>query len=318
MRRLLGPTMLAIALLVVFGALADDVVLKDGRVLKTVGPPVLKGRMAILKTVDGQLLSVPVEEIDQQKTAAARVAPTPTPAPTATPNRPLTPAEASRSKSGRKATVVLTDDQVAGGGLPADDAEKKESGEERVDVANASATKTKGGYAIAGSVVNSGKVDVSGVGVTIEAIGQDNKTLVSGFGQIAKDDLAPGEKSAFTATLSTDAEALSFRYVPQWQVKMGVKGAAGEGGTGGRSAAAGAGDAKGIVPTPTPGVASSQVGEKADKLPGDKAPAPPPTPLPRPDIAPQSPNAPIGAPDKPGGTFLPKPTGDQPKPPSGN
>jgi len=316
MHRLLPSTILATALLVVSGALADDVILRDGRVLRTVGPPVLKGRMAILKTADGQLLSVPVEEIDQEKTAAARVAPTPVPAPTATPNRPLTPAEAARLKGGKKATVVLTDDQVAGGSVPSDDAEKKESGEERVDVSNASATKTKGGYAIAGAIVNSGKVDVSGVGVTIEAIGQENKTLVSGFGQVAKDNLAPGEKSAFTASLSTDAEALSFRYVPQWQVKMGVKGAAGGGGTSGGSAAAGAGDARGIVPTPTPGGVSSQVGEKADKLPGDKAP--PPTPLPRPDIAPQAPNAPIGAPDKPGGTFIPKPTGDQPKPPSGN
>jgi len=316
MRRLLSSTILATALLVVFGAFADDVVLKDGRTFKTVGPPVLKGRMVILKLVDGQLLSVSAEEVDQERTAAARFAPTPVPAPTATPDRPLTPAEAARVKSGRKATVVLTDDEIAGGDITGGEEDKKESGEERVDVANASATKTKGGYAITGSVVNSGKVDVSGVGVTIEAIGADNKTLTSGFGQLAKDNLSPGEKSAFTATLATDAEAVTFRYVPQWQVKMGVKGASG--GAPGGAGSPGTADAAGIVPTPTPGAIPSQVGEKADKLPGDKAPTPPPTPLPRPDIAPQSPNAPIGAPDKPGGTFIPKPTGDQPKPPSGN
>ena len=317
MRRLLPSTILATALLVVFGALADDVVLRDGRIFRTVGPPVLKGRMVILKMADGQLLSIPAEEIDMEKTAAARAAPAPAPAPTATPNRPLTPAEAARLKKGKKATVVLTDDQVAGGELAGEDADKKEAGEERVDVANASATKTKEGYAITGSVVNSGKVDVSGVGVTIEAIGPDNTTLTSGFGQLAKDNLSPGEKSAFTATLSTDSEAVTFRYVPQWQVKMGVKGAAGEGGAGGAGSAGPAG-AAGVVPTPTPGVIPSQVGEKAEKLPGEKAAAPPPTPLPRPDIAPQAPNAAIGAPEKPGGTFIPKPTGDQPKPPSGN
>ncbi len=316
MRRLLPSTILATALLLGFGAVADDVILKDGRVIRTVGPPMLKGRMVILKTADGQLLSLPAGEIDQEKTAAARVAPTPAPAPTATPNRPLTPAEAARLTKGKKATVVLTDDQVAGGELAGADPEKKEAGEERVDVANASATKTKEGYAFTGSLVNSGKVDVSGVGVTIEAIGPDNKTIVSGFGQVAKDNLGPGEKSAFTAALATDAEAATFRYVPQWQVKMGVKGASGSGS--GPSGPAGAADSSGIVPTPTPGVIPSQVGEKADRLPGDKAAAPPPTPLPRPDIAPQSPNAAIGAPDKPGGTFIPKPTGDQPKPPSGN
>jgi len=30
------------------------------------------------------------------------------------------------------------------------------------------------------------------------------------------------------------------------------------------------------------------------------------------------PNAAVGAPERPGGTFIPKPTGDQPKPPTGN
>jgi len=95
MRRLLPSTILATALLVVFGALADDVVLRDGRIFRTVGPPVLKGRMVILKMADGQLLSIPAEEIDMEKTAAARAAPAPAPAPTATPNRPLTPAEAA-------------------------------------------------------------------------------------------------------------------------------------------------------------------------------------------------------------------------------
>jgi hypothetical protein len=312
MRRLLPATIFVTVLLVVFGAPADEVVLRDGRILKTTGPPVLKGRMVILKTTDGQLLSVPVGEIDQQKTEAARLAPTPAPSPTPTPDRPLTPAEAARIKSGRKATVVLTDDEIAGGALPSDD-ETKESGEERIDIANASATKTKDGYAITGSVINSGKVDLSGVGVTIEAIGQDNKTLVSGFGQLAKDNLSPGEKSTFTATLATDSEALTFRYVPQWQVKVGVKGAAG--GNGPAGAAAGGSAARGAAPPPTPGVPPPQVGEKAERVPGEK---PPPTPLPRPDIAPQAPNAPIGAPDRPGGTFIPKPTGDQPKPPSGN
>jgi hypothetical protein len=314
MRRLLSPTILATALLVVSGAPADDVVLKDGRVFRTVGPPALKGRVAILKTADGQLLSVPVDEIDQEKTAAARLAPISGPAPTPTPNRPLTPVEASRLRSGKKAAVVLTDDQVAGG-LPSDDADKKDASAERVEVSNPIASKVKDGYAVSGTVVNTGKAEVAGVGVTIELIGEGNKTLVSGFGQVAKETLAPGERSAFRATISSEAEAVRFRYVPTWQARIAVRGAAGEPGSG--AAPANPADrALQIVPTPTPGVIPSQVGEKAEKVPGEKAPSP--TPLPRPDIAPRAPNAPVGAPDKPGGTFIPKPTGDQPKPPSGN
>jgi hypothetical protein len=317
MRRHLALTILTTAVLATGGTYADDVIMKDGRTLRTLGPPAVKGRMAILKTADGRLLSVPIDEIDMEKTTAARLKPTPVPVPTATPLRPLTPAEAARIRSGKKATVVLTDDEVAGAMPVSDDPASKEAGEERIDVSNASAVRTKGGYKITGSLLNSGKVELSGVSVTIEAIGPENKTLVSGFGQLSKDQLAPGEKATFQTMLATESEALTFRYVPSWQVKLGVKGAAGgpDAGSGAAANAPGGGEkaAGGVVPTPTVGPIGSQVGQK-----GEKAPEAAPTPIPRPDMPLRPPNAAVGAPERPGGTFIPKPTGDQPKPPTGN
>lgn len=287
-------------------AVADSIVLKDGRTLQSAGPYMVKGRQALIKQPDGTLVSISLAEIDVEKTAAARqMSEAPASTPTPSVRKPLTPAEAARQKSGRKAALVLTDDEVAQS-IGSTDGEKKEEGEERVDISNANASKVKGGYAITGSVVNSGKTDVSGVSVTIEAVGEANKTLATTFGQLAKDNLSPGEKSAFTANLTTDKDATNFRYVPRWQIKVGVK-----------PAAPGGGDSS-ASPAPTPVAMSDQTGQKGEKEKGVPEPAPTPVIVNRPDVAPRPPNASVGAPAQPGGTFLPKPTGDQPKPPGGN
>jgi len=308
MRQFLTVLALLPGVVGVLTAAADTIVLRDGRTLQSAGPYMVKGRQALIKQPDGTLVSIPLTEIDVDKTAAERQkGEAPAPIPTPSVRKPLTPAEAAKQKSGRKAALVLTDDEVAQS-IGSSESEKKEEIEERVDIANANASKVKGGYAVTGSVVNSGKSDVSGVSVTIEAIGEANKTIASTFGQIAKDTLAPGEKSAFTANLTTDKDATNFRYVLRWQIRMGVKSAAPG------SASGSAGDTSG-TPPPTPGATTDQTAPKAEKAPEA---APTPVPISRPDVAPRSPNAAVGAPTQPGGTFLPKPTGDQPKPPGGN
>lgn len=312
-RRALFPILAALTLLAGLAA-ADVVVLKDGRTLQTVGPPVLKGRTALLKTPDGKLFSIPMSEIDQAKTEAARAVPTPAPTPTPTPLRPARPGEIAGKKSERRATVVLTDEQVASGALDLEGEKKDESGEERIEVTNVVSNRTPDGYSLSGSVLNSGKVEVGGIGVTIEAVGAEGKTIASAFGQIAKDRLAPGEKSTFVAEMKGLNGTQTFRYRSSWQTKVAVKGAA----------AQGAAEEPGAFPTPPKppeeGESPGAKGEGGERTAG--APAPTPTPtlirISQPDVAPRVPNAPIGAPEKPGGTFIPKPTGDQPKTPGGN
>ena len=221
MRRLLVAVVLA-CLAGIAGA--DEIWLKDGRRIVTKKPLVQKGSLALLTTTDGVLLSIPLSEIDLDKTAAEKArAAAATPVPTASVPKPLTPAEAAKQKSGRRAAVVLTDDTVAHG-IGEEGGERKEGeGEGRVDVANTSATKTKDGYSFSGSVINSGASEVSGVSVTVEIVGKDGKTFSSAFAQLAKDTLAPGEKSTFTASTPMEGEAASYRYVPRWQVRIPVK-----------------------------------------------------------------------------------------------
>jgi hypothetical protein len=283
MRRLLVAVVLAC-----FAGLAgaDEVWLKDGRRIVTKKPLVQKGSLALLTTTDGVLLSIPLSEIDLAKTAAEKTRVAVTPVPTASVPRPLTPAEAAKQKGGRRAAVVLTDDSVAHG-IGEEGGERKEGeGEGRVDVANTSATKTKDGYSFSGSVINSGASEVSGVSVTVEVVGRDGKTSSSAFAQLAKDTLAPGEKSTFTASTSMEGEAASYKYVPRWQVRIPVK-TANEG-------------------AKAPGGSAQKPEAEGGQAP---APTPPPAPttlivVPRPDVAAPAANAPTGNPAN--GTFIPQ------------
>lgn len=286
MRRLL----IATAVFAGWAAVAagDEIWLKDGRSITTKMPVVTKGANALITTAEGVLVSVPLKEIDQAKTAEARrLAASATPAPTPSLMKPMTPAEAARQKSGRKAVVVLTDDAVAHGFGEETGEKKPADGEGRVDIANTSATRGKDGYTFTGTVINGGTSSVSGVSVTIEAVGKDGRTFSSAYASVAKDSLEPGEKSTFTATAPLEGEAASFRYMPRWQVPLPVKSSPdtkspGGAGTGARGDAAAEGG-----PTPAP------------------TPPPAPTPVPRPDVAPPSANAPIGNPAS--GAFLPPP-----------
>ena len=113
MRRLLVAVVLA-CLAGIAGA--DEIWLKDGRRIVTKKPLVQKGSLALLTTTDGVLLSIPLSEVDLNRTAAEKArAAVATPVPTASVPKPLTPAEAAKLKSGRRAAVVLTDDTVAHG-----------------------------------------------------------------------------------------------------------------------------------------------------------------------------------------------------------
>jgi hypothetical protein len=299
MRRL----MLAMAVLACLTGIAgaDEIWLKDGRRIVTKKPLVAKGSLALLTTTDGVLLSLPLGEIDLEKTAAekARVAPTAAlPAPS--PLKPLTPAEAAKQKTGRRAAVVLTDDTIAHG-IGDDVATRKEGdGEGRVDIANTSVTRGKDGYAFTGSVINGGGADVSAVAVTVEIVGRDGKSFSSAFAQLAKDTLAPGEKSTFTASAPLEGEAASYRYIPHWQVRVPVKTAG--------DAAAGSRAPGGTAPKPE--------GE-AEATAAAPAPTPPTyITVPRPDVAPPTANAPTGNPAN--GTFIPGSDAPKatPKPPA--
>ncbi len=294
MRRLLVAVVLA-CLAGIAGA--DEIWLKDGRRIVTKKPFVAKGSLALLTTTDGVLLSIPLSEIDQVKTAAEKArAAAATPRPTPSVPKALTLAEVAKQKSGRRAAVVVTDDTVAHG-IAEEGSEKKEGdGEGKVDIANTSVTRSKDGYAFTGSVINSGGAEVAGVSVTVQLVSKDGKTFSSAFAQVAKDTLAPGEKSTFTASAPLEGEAASFRYMPQWLVRVPVK-APGDAKALGGTAAKPEPEGE-TTPTPTP------------------PPAPIFTPIPRPDIAPPAANAPTGNPAN--GTFIPGSDAPKatPKPPS--
>jgi hypothetical protein len=290
MRRLLVAVVLA-CLAGLAGA--DEIWLKDGRRIVTKKPLVQKGRLALLTTTDGVLLSIPLSEIDLAKTAAEKSrAATATPVPIPSVPKPLTPAEAAKQKSGRRAAVVLTDDTIAHGVGEEVGEKKGGDGEGRVDISNTSVTRSKDGYAFTGSVINSGGAEVAGVSVTVQLVSKDGKTISSAFAQLAKDSLAPGEKSTFTANAPLEGEAASFRYVPQWQVLVPAKAP---------------GDAK------APGSTAAKPEPEAEATP---APTPPPapiyTPIPRPDMAPPAANPPVGNPAN--GVFIPQNDSVKPSP----
>ena len=284
---------------------AADVILKDGQSIATSKPYVVKGKMAVLTRLDGSLVSIPADEIDLPKTAEAAL-PKPA-APEAAPSpevvkAPKTPAEAAKVKGAKRASVVLTDAEVARGTGPGPEGEKQEKGDGEVSIGSVTADRTKTGYSIVGSVIDSGKGEVRGVGVRIEMVGENGKVLQTVFGNVAKDNLAPGEKSAFTAEVVTDVDAKTFRYIPSWQVAVPVKAADPAAASKADGAAPAA--AKAAPPpekNPVPGSAP-----RSDKW-DDREPKP----VPRPDVAPPAASGSVGAPVTPGGAYVPRPSDNQ-------
>jgi len=288
---------------------ADQVVLKDGRTLETKKPPVVKGRQAILTLADGKLVSIPAAEIDAEKTAAAakkaaeaKAAPQPTPAP---PRAPTLVDAAQSARSAKKAAVVLTDQDVAGGLLEVSEG-SPEKGEGEVTLGPVTTKKDDAGWTIEGSVLNTGKAPVVGVSVTIEAIGAEGKRITTTFGQLAKDTLEPGETASFRAAIPGSEAIERFAYVPRWKIVAPARRSAEAGGEGG-----GEGEPAATEPLPD---GTSEEGRRKPTPAPEPEPTPPQYP---PDVAPPTANAPVGAPAQPGGTYLPPPSTDQPKPPGG-
>jgi hypothetical protein len=283
---------------------AVEIILKDGRTIESKKPAVIRGSQAVLVLADGKLVSIPASEIDTARTAAAaaraaEMAKIPTAVPTAVRAPSLVDA-ANATRDGRKASVVLTDQDVAGG-VETMVSEAKEESDGQVVIGPVSAKKDATGYAIQGSVLNAGKGAVQGVTVAIEAIGEKNRTIATVFGTLAKDALGPGEKASFAARVDTDVTAETFRYVPRWRVR---------------------------VPAPAAGDDTARAARTPTPVPGEVPPPPTPAPQPKPepertppprpaDMAAPPANAPVGAPDKPGGSYVPQPSSNQPKPPGG-
>ena len=304
MRRAFSLLVLGLISLTAGPLAAGQVVLKDGRTLETKKPPEIRGRRAVLLLADGTLVSIPASEIDTGKTAAAaakaaEAAKLPASAPVVARPPSLVDA-ANATREGKKASVVLTDQDVAAGELDAG-GDKKAAGDGRVVVSNVSAKKGASGTTVTGSVQNVGDGSVEGVGVTIELVGEGGKTVASAFGQLSADVLAPGEKATFTSQLDTDATAPNVRVLPRWRLKEKEGDKTDPASPAGKAAAAkDATPPAGPAPGPSPAPAATRV------------------PAPRsPDMAAPPASAPVGAPSKPGGGYVPQPSSNQPKPPGG-
>ena len=304
MRRASSLLVLGLISLLAGPLAAGQVVLKDGRTLETKKPPQIRGRQAVLVLADGKLVSIPASEIDTEKTAAAaakaaEAAKLPAPTPIVARAPSLVDA-ANATRDGKKASVVLTDQDVAAGTLDPGE-EKKVAGDGRVIVSNVSAKKAASGTTVTGSVQNVGESSVEGVGVTIELVGEGGKTVASSFGQLSADALAPGEKATFTSQLDTEANAQNVRVLPRWRSKEKEGDKTDPASPAGKAAAAKEATPP-AEPTPAPTPAPSAT----------RAPAPRSPDMPAPPAS-----APIGSPLKPGGGYVPRPSSDQPKPPGG-
>lgn len=281
---------------------AEQVVLKDGRTIALAKPYTVKGKTAILTRSDKTVLAIPLSEIDLEKTALARSKPAP--APTAI-KRPLTPAEAAQVKSTKKAVVTVNDDSIAHPAQNAEPGRPAAEGGGHVELGSINVQKGKNGYTVTGSLSNTGKADVQAVALTVEAIGAENKTLASGFANVAKDTLAPGEKTTFTAEIQTDQTAASFNYVPRWKEKAPGNVSVASGTTGAQAPP----PPNNPLATPPPEADVAPTGRATDERAR-------PTPIPRGDVASPPQSAPVGQPTEPGGTYLPQPSNEgQPHPP---
>jgi hypothetical protein len=209
-------------------------------------------------------------------------------------------------KTSRKATVVLSDEDVqhpitGGGAALGAGGEKGEAGGDRVEVSGITSSREAGKLFVSGSLQNTGTVEVAGVSLTIEAVGDSNKTVASGFGRIAKDALQPGEKTTFTAEFA-DEGITNVRAVPRWQVRIPVKSAASDSDAGAPAAVP-----QDQMPAPAPTAAPTAAPAPAAKTEIKQ--------VPRGDIAAPPGNGPIGSSSNPNAGYLPQPADVVPTPP---
>jgi hypothetical protein len=269
---------------------ADQVVLKDGSVINTSKPYVLKGNQAILTLTDGTLVSVPANQIDGKKTAEANAKAAKPSKEKAVVAAPQSPAEAARMKSSRKASIVLSDEDVQHPIANPDGttSASKGNGEGKVEVTNVQTSRESGTLMVTGSMQNTGEGDVVAVSVTVEAVGKDNKTVSTAFGRVAKDSLGSGEKTTFTAEFQEESSISNVRFVPRWQVKVPVS-----------KAPEGAAAQPAAGPSQAPAAEQKPAAPEAKK---DEIKY-----VPRGDVAPPPANPAVGAPTNPNAPYFPQP-----------
>ena len=249
----------AVALLVgtaSFARAGEVVVLKGGTVVQLKEHWVRRGNTAYMTRTDGTLLSVPVSEIDREKTAAANRA---TAAPAAAPAAPApsTPAEAARApKDSPKAKVRITDADVS---HPLDleaaaaPEEKKDAGPggPKVEVSDWTQEKNGETLVVRGTLRNSGQATAEGVRLQISAIDEKGQAIDGTAASLSKGSIESGQTVDFNATMkaAADRNVASIRFAPQWTAPKPPVAAAARPGT--PSAATGA-PAAAAKPVPTP------------------------------------------------------------------
>ena len=205
-------------------ALAGEVVvLKGGTVVALKDHWVRRGNTAYLTRADGTLLSVPVSEIDREKTAAANrpVAPAPpAPAPAGS-----TPAEIARvaKDSPSKAKVRITDADVSHPmdleEAPAAAGEKKEQGPggPKIEVADYTQEKNGDSLMVRGTLRNPGQAVAENVHLQISAVDEKGVAIDGITAALSKGSAEPGATIEFNGALKVgDRTVASLRFAPQW------------------------------------------------------------------------------------------------------
>ena len=219
-RVLLGALLVAAASSATAG---EVVVLKGGTVVQLKEHWVRRGNTAYLTRADGTLLSVPVSEIDREKTAAANrtvVAPA---APAVAP-APSSPAEIARApKDSPKAKVRITDADVS---HPLDleaaaaPEEKKEAGPggPKVEVSDWSQEKNGEGVLVRGSLRNVGQGTAEGVRLQISAIDEKGQAIDGTSATLSKGSIDAGGTIDFNGSMKVPADrnVATIRFAPQW------------------------------------------------------------------------------------------------------
>jgi hypothetical protein len=199
----------------------EVVVLKGGTVVPLKEHWVRRGNTAYLTRPDGTLLSVPVSEIDREKTAAANRA-APAPARPAAAPAPSTPAEIARvTKDSPKAKVRITDADVShpmdleAAAAPGE--EKKETGPAKVEVAEWSQEKSGETLVVRGTLRNVGQANAEGVRLQVYAIDEKGQSIDGATAGLSKGTIEPGQTVDFNGTMKVgDRNVASLRFAPQW------------------------------------------------------------------------------------------------------
>ncbi|HYB54284.1 MAG TPA: FxLYD domain-containing protein, partial [Thermoanaerobaculia bacterium] len=208
----------------------DVVVLRGGTRIDLKQAPVRQGNNALLTRADGTLLMVPISEIDQQATAAARAAAAaPRPAASASAAAaPETPAEAARvARDGPKARVRLTDADVGhylDSGETSGEEKKEEGGAEsspvagaHVDVAEYSQSKSGDNLIVKGTLRNLGSAAALNTRLTVTPIDEKGQTIDSAEASVSNGTLEAGRSVNFSATIPIGSRNVgTMRFSPRW------------------------------------------------------------------------------------------------------